>query len=142
MYQDSYREDNVYHIYNKLYPENCLLAGLGELELISKWFKGNRPTCELEVVEIDTRKKTSLTYPVHYGDIFKFTPTVKYNLIILDIWYDYTENYKKEIEFLKTKYFYYLKEGGHISLPMIDMHTVYSYVELQRRNNWLKRANA
>lgn len=135
MYQDSYREDNVFSKYRGLEIDTCLLAGLGELELIPKWFNINYPNCKIDVVEKDTSRKSSLNNNVIYADIFTFVPEQKYSLIILDIWYAGTLNYRKEIEVLKLKYFHYLNKNGMMSFPMIDMHTVFSYVELQRSRN-------
>ena len=143
MYQDSYREDNVYSKYRNLDFTTCLIAGLGELELIPKWFREEYPDTILDIVEIDRQKKTSLSLvKVVYESIFDYVPEYKYDIIVMDIWYAGTPGYREEIEFLKTKYFSYLNEGGIMSFPMIDMHTIYSYVELQRRIDWLNRANA
>ena len=142
MYQDSYREDNVYSVYRKYNFGTCLILGLGELELIPKWIKENYPKCLVEVVEIDKNKKSNLSYTVHYQDAFSFTPVKTYDLIIVDIWYAGSPGYRREIEVLKIKYYSYLNEGGIMSFPMVDMHTIYTYVELQRRVNWLSRANA
>lgn len=135
MYQNSYREDNVYWKYRNLNLSTCLLAGLGELELIPKWIKEEYPECNLEVVENDRKKKTKLDIPVIYESIFDYVPKHTYDLIIMDIWYCGTPGYREEIEFLKTKYSSYLNENGLMSFPMIDMHTIYSYVELQRTAN-------
>lgn len=142
MYQNSYREDNVFSRYRDLNIESCLIAGLGELELIPKWFNTTYPNCILDIVEVDRSKKSTLDVNVFYENIFNYVPQIKYDLIIMDIWYAGTPGYREEIEFLKTKYFSYLNKGGFMSFPMIDMHTIYSYVELQRRIDWLNRANA
>ena len=142
MYQDSYREDNVYSRYRELKLNTCLLAGLGELELIPKWFKLTLPEVNLEIIEIDKTKTSNLNYKVYYKDVFTFIPQTKYDLIILDIWYAGTPGFRDEIKFLETKYFSYLNKNGYISFPMIDMHTIYSYVELQRRRDLAERANA
>ena len=135
MYQDSYREDNVYKKYRGLNIDNCLVAGLGELELIPKWIKKEYPECKVTVVEVDRKKTTTLDYEIIYESIFDFIPQIKYDIIILDIWYAGTPGYRKEIEVLKSKYYHYLKEDGIMSFPMIDMHTTYSYVELQKQYN-------
>ena len=142
MYQDSYREDNVYSKYRGLNLSNCLIAGLGELELIPAWINKTYPECSVDIIEKDESKKSSLSNNVIYTDIFTFEPKQKYDLIVMDIWYAGTPGYRTEIEVLKSKYFYYLNKQGIMSFPMIDMHTIYSYVELQRRINWLNRANA
>lgn len=135
MYQDSYREDNVYSKYRNLNLNNCLIAGLGELELIPAWISETYPECSVDIVEKDRDKKSNLNCNLIYADIFTFKPKEKYDLIVMDIWYYGTPSYRKEIEFLKTKYFSYLNIGGLISFPMVDMHTIYSYVELQRKIN-------
>lgn len=142
MYQDSYREDNVYCKYRNLNLNNCLIAGLGELELIPAWISETYPECSVEIVEKDRNKKSNLNYNVIYTDIFTFEPKQKYDLIVIDIWYCGTPGYKDEIEFLKTKYFSYLNIGGFMSFPMIDMHTIYSYVELQKRRDLAESTNA
>jgi hypothetical protein len=133
MYQDSYREDNVYSKYRGLNLNNCLIAGLGELELIPAWLKATYPNCRIDVIEIDETKKSNLDINVIYTSIFTFDTQQKYDLIIMDIWYAGTPGYRNEIEVLKSKYYHYLCEGGIMSFPMIDMHTIYSYVELQRK---------
>lgn len=133
MYQNSYREDNVYQKYRNLNFNTCLISGLGELQLIPKWIQKEYPKCKLDILELDYGKKSDLE--VIYEDVFKFIPQIKYDLIIHDIWYAGTPGYREEIEFLKTKYFPYLNENGFMSFPMIDMHTIYSYVELQRNIN-------
>lgn len=133
MYQESYREDNVYYKYRGLKLNTCLIAGLGELELIPKWIKKQYPECKLHILEVDQKKKSELE--VIYEDVFNFEPKIKYDLIIIDIWYGGTPGYREQIEFLKTKYFSYLNKDGFLSFPMIDMHTTYSYVELQRNIN-------
>lgn len=142
MYQDSYREDNVFLKYRKLELSSCLIAGLGELELIPKWIKQEYPNCILDIVEVDRNKKSVLDVNIIYESIFHYKPQRKYDVIIMDIWYAGTPGYREEIEFLKTKYFSYLNEGGFMSFPMIDMHTIYSYVELQRRRDLAERTNA
>ena len=133
MYQDSYREDNVYSKYRGLDLKCCLIAGLGELELIPAWIKTTYPSCMIDVVEVDETKKSNLDINVIYTSIFTFEPQHRYDLIVLDIWYAGTPGYRNEIEVLKSKYYHYLSEGGIMSFPMIDMHTIYSYVELQRK---------
>lgn len=135
MYQDSYREDNVYSKYRGLNLRSCLIGGLGELELIPGWIRNNYSECSIDVIEIDTSKKSNLDINVIYADIFTFETQNKYDIIILDIWYAGTPGYRKEIEVLKSKYYHYLKEDGIMSFPMIDMHTTYSYVELQKQYN-------
>lgn len=142
MYQDSYREDNVYGKYRGLELNSCLIAGLGELELIPGWINKTYPECYIDIIEKDENKKSNLYNNVIYTDIFTFQPKQKYDLIIMDIWYCGTPGYRDEIEFLKTKYFSYLKEGGIMSFPMIDMHTIFSYVELQRKRDLAERTNA
>ena len=141
MYSESYRYDNVYRYYDNLNINSCLLAGLGELELIPKWLKTRYPNLDLDIVEID-ESKTSENFKVIYKDIFKFTPNFKYDLIIFDIWYVRELNLLSEIKVLKKKYFPYLNKNGFMSLPMIDMHTVYNYVDLQKERDQLNRSDA
>ena len=135
MYQDSYREDNVYGKYRGLNLNSCLIAGLGELELIPAWINKTYPKCKVDIIEKDENKKSNLSNNVIYTDIFSFEPKQKYDLIVMDIWYAGTPGYRNEIEVLKSKYYHYLCEGGIMSFPMIDMHTIYSYVDLQRQNS-------
>ena len=110
--------------------------------MIPPWKNKTYPECSVDIIEKDESKKSSLSNNVIYTDIFTFEPKQKYDLIVMDIWYTGTPGYRTEIEVLKSKYFYYLNKQGIMSFPMIDMHTIYSYVELQRRINWLNRANA
>lgn len=135
MYQDSYREDNVYSKYRGYDFNSCLLIGLGELELIPKWFYINYPNTHIDILEVDKNKKTSQGFNVIYENAFNYIPIREYDIIIVDIWYAGTPGYREEIEVLKSKYFPYLNEGGFMSFPMIDMHTIYSYVDLQRQIN-------
>lgn len=138
MYSQSYRYDNVYKYYDNLEINSCLLAGLGELELIPVWLKTRYPNLILDIIEID-KNKTSENFKVLYEDVFTFTPYLNYDLIIFDIWYVRDQNLLSEIKVLKEKYFPYLNKSGFMSLPMIDMHTIYSYVDLQKERDYIDR---
>lgn len=140
-YSDSYRDDNVFNYYRNLDLYYCLQVGLGELELIPTWLAKNYPNLLMDIVEKDVNKK-SKKFEVIYKDIFEFKPITKYNLIIFDIWYARPDNLYQQIEVLKTKFFPYLKKDGLMSFPMIDMHTVYSYVDLQKERDLIVRSDA
>lgn len=129
MYQDSYREDNVFCKYRNLNIQTCLQIGLGELKLIPIWLIENYPNLDLDILEIDEQKRDK-NFNIIYADAYEFQPTKKYDLIIIDIWYAGGSKLRQQIEFLKNKYKPYLNVNGLMSFPMIDMHKIYSYVEL------------
>lgn len=102
---------------------SILIAGLG-LGVIP--YVCNNAGIQTDVVEIN-QELIDAIQPMGYlngvniinDDIFTFTPTKQYDIILLNIWTcDCAENFETQMTNLLTKYNEYLNYGGIIYIPI------------------------
>lgn len=105
---------------------DILVIGL-EIGCIPHWLVNVCPLSNIEVVESNTELVTAIKSMgylpnkvkiVNY-DIFSYTPTKKYDIIITDTWWEDGEETLSEIEVLRLNYNPYLKSNGKFYTPMI-----------------------
>ena len=137
---DDYSDPNnrVYSDDNLLYlTEYCkellnidfnsiLIAGLG-LGNIPYQLKNNSSCSTIDVVD-NNQEIIDLTMSAGYldgvnvinGDVFSYTPTQNYDIILLDVWLcpGCIENMEAEISTLVTKYLPFLNDGGFVYVPI------------------------
>ena len=137
---DDYSDPNnrVYSDDNLLYlTEYCkellnidfnsiLIAGLG-LGNIPYQLKNNSSCSTIDVVD-NNQEIIDLTMSAGYldgvnvinGDVFSYTPTQNYDIILLDVWLcpGCIENMEAEISTLVTKYLPFLNDWGFVYVPI------------------------
>jgi hypothetical protein len=102
---------------------SILIAGLG-IGLIP--YICNNAGIETDVVDISS-ELINIIQPLGYlngvniinDNIFTYTPTKQYDVILLNIWTcDCSENFETEISNLTTKYNQYLNQSGIVYVPI------------------------
>lgn len=105
--------------------DSILIGGLG-LGLMPEWIKQNTSCSIVDVVENNTELiswVSSSNYlnesiNVVEGDIFEYTPSKTYDLILVDIWWTATEGYETHKQELITKYSGSLNSSGSLYMPI------------------------
>lgn len=145
----SYAVDYCKHITSGSY-NSVLMGGLG-LGIVSQWIAKNTSCETIDVVEINAElinwvKNENYLDPkinIIEGDIFTYTPTKTYDLIIYDIWWNSasyviehenpedneTITFQNIIDSLITQHNNYLNDGGSFYFP------IYAPMDLYPKNS-------
>ena len=106
---------------------NILVIGL-ELGCIPHWLSTVCPLSNVDVVESNKELITavkSMEYlpkkiEIIHDDIFSHTPTIKYDAIITDMWWEIDNDVISDIQILREHYNPYLKSNGKFHTPFIE----------------------
>lgn len=112
--------------------DSILLGGLG-LGVIPQYIAENKQCSTIDIIEINSELISTIqnmdyldsSINIIQGDIFTFTPTQTYDLILLDIWWIADESFINVARTLVTKYNPYLNTGGNIYFPLLTKAGMY-----------------
>ena len=111
-------------LYNGFSFDKILIGGLG-LSLIPEYAKSVKNCRVIDVIEnnqelIDYVDFLESPINIIKGDALSYTPTKKYDLILIDLWWD-EDNITQEIQDnIKSNYSSHLESGGKILLPTLE----------------------
>ena len=123
---DGCNRDKIKTIFDSFSYDKILVGGLG-LGLIPNHL-ANKSKSVIDVIEnnkelidwVNNEKYLDDSVSIIEADIFSYTPSKKYDLILIDIWWnesDITEEIKTS---LKNKYSSHLNSGGKLFLPLTE----------------------
>ena len=123
---DGCNRDKIKTIFDSFSYDKILIGGLG-LGLIPNHL-ANKSKSIIDVIEnnkelidwVNKEKYLDDSVSIIEADIFSYTPSKKYDLILIDIWCnesDITEEIKTS---LKNKYSSHLNDGGKLFLPLTE----------------------
>lgn len=109
---------------------NILVGGLG-IGCIPNWLSHVCPFAHIDVIESNSElvaQIKSMEYlhkkiNIINTDVFTFIPSIKYDAIIIDIWWSEDENTVSEISTLRNHYNEYIKKGGKLYTPIFEPHS-------------------
>lgn len=106
--------------------QNVLILGLG-LGIIPYYIENNTEVIDIDVVEINKNVvdvTSSLNHLKHTNiineDLHTYITDKKYDLIIVDIWWNLPRKYKTDIMIISNRYYKFIKENGKIYFPLCD----------------------
>ena len=111
-------------LYKDFTFDKILIGGLG-LGLLPEYARSVKNCSVIDVIEnnqelIDYIDFLESPINVIKGDALSYTPSKKYDLILIDLWWN-EENVTQEIQDnIKNNYNSYLETGGKIVLPVIE----------------------
>tara|TARA_R100001463_G_scaffold51013_5_gene101508 strand:+ start:11379 stop:11894 length:516 start_codon:yes stop_codon:yes gene_type:complete len=111
-------------LYNNFTFDKILIGGLG-LGLLPEYAKSVKNCSIIDVVENNQELIDYVDYlesPINIikGDALSYTPDKKYDLILIDLWWE-EEDVTQEIQDnIKNNYNSYLETNGKIILPLLE----------------------
>ncbi len=117
---------------NKLYEglsyDKVLVCGLG-LGLIPQYLKIQENCSVVDVVDNNNELITWINSEgfldddinIIEGDVLTYTPDKKYDLILIDVWWDGSEITEDIKNTLKNNYLSHLNNGGKLLLPIVPI---------------------
>ena len=111
-------------LYKDFSFDKILIGGLG-LGLVAEYAKSVKNCSIIDVVEnnqelIDYVDYLESPITIIKGDALSYTPSKKYDLILIDLWWD-DDNITQEIkDNIKNNYNSHLESGGRIILPITE----------------------
>jgi len=114
--------------YEGLSYDKVLVGGLG-LGLIARYLKEKDNCSVVDVVDnnnelitwVNSEKLLDDSINVIEHDALTYTPTKKYDLILMDLWWDEDEITNAIKNTLKTNYLSHLNTNGRLLLPLIPL---------------------
>ncbi len=111
-------------LYKDFTFDKILIGGLG-LGLVAEYAKSVKNCSVIDVVEnnqelIDYVDYLESPITIIKGDVLSYTPDKKYDLILIDLWWE-EEDVTQEIQDnIKNKYSSYLETNGKILIPLLE----------------------
>lgn len=110
-------------LFDDLATNSILICGLG-MGLIPN--KANTLYRKVDVIDNDqelidyaiNREIIPVGVGLFYADAYTYTPSQKYDVILVDLWWDANDITDEEKNILLSNYENYLNEGGKIILPI------------------------
>jgi len=115
-------------IYEGLSYDKVLVGGLG-LGLIARYLKEKDNCGVIDIVDnnnelitwVNSEKLLDDSINIIEHDALTYTPTKKYDLILMDLWWDEDEVTDAIKNTLKTNYLSHLNSNGRLLLPLIPL---------------------
>lgn len=111
-------------LYNDFTFDKILIGGLG-LGLLPQYAKEVKNCSVIDVIENNQELIDYVDYlesPINIikGDALSYTPNKKYDLILIDLWWE-EEDITQEIQDnIKNNYNSYLEDNGKIIIPLLE----------------------
>ena len=111
-------------LYNDFTFDKILIGGLG-LGLLPEYAKEVKNCSVIDVIENNQELIDYVDYlesPINIikGDALSYTPNKKYDLILIDLWWE-EEDITQEIQDnIKNNYNSYLEDNGKIIIPLLE----------------------
>ena len=118
---------SVKNIFDGFSYDKVLVGGLG-LGLLPEYLKTVKNCSVVDVVENNNELITYTNNNKHLneniniieGDAYSYTPDKKYDLILIDLWWDKADITQQNETDLKNNYNSYLESNGKIVLPVAE----------------------
>ena len=114
----------IKEIYKDFTYDKVLIGGLG-LGLIAEYLKTEKNCSVIDVVENNQELIDYVDYlesPINIikGDALTYTPSKKYDLILIDLWWNIDDITQEIQDNIKNNYNSHLESGGKIVLPILE----------------------
>lgn len=122
-YGGSYADNNYVSVFTRLIADldfdSVLMSGLG-IGVLAQWCATDKGASTVDVVELDSELCTAVndmnylspSVNIINGDIYTYTPTKTYDLIIFDHWFFPDKDYASQKESLNSHFLSYLNTEG------------------------------
>jgi len=111
-------------LYNDFTFDKILIGGLG-LGLLPEYAKSVKNCSVIDVVENNQELIDYVDYlesPINIikGDALSYTPSKKYDLILIDLWWEEEDITQDIQDNIKNNYNSYLEDNGKIIIPLLE----------------------